>query len=177
VSLDYQNIAEKYEISASAVQHLARAIAIGHGNQAQFNHPELGGMGQWMPSMMMIGDIFNYQLKAKVDAICHELAQAYQDGDLETRPTMKPMQTTQWWSSGKYKNPSLVGGQNNWRYAYFADKHRLILQKNTQETMYNTSPHHLTGVSQQQSKMGQHLIFHTTAGKTLTLEDFEQVEQ
>jgi hypothetical protein len=39
------------------------------GGQAQFGHPDLGGMGQWMPGMLMIGDMFNSGLKARVDSL------------------------------------------------------------------------------------------------------------
>ena len=44
-----EKLAEKYGFSVAAVQTLATALQRGHGKQAQFNHPELGGMGQWMP--------------------------------------------------------------------------------------------------------------------------------
>jgi hypothetical protein len=41
---------------------------------AQFNHPDLGGSGQWMQGgMTMVGDMFNYSLKATVDGLCSEL--------------------------------------------------------------------------------------------------------
>src|SRR5271155_1234873 len=43
---------------------------------ALFNHAELGGSGQWMRGgMTMVGDMFNYGLKAKVDGLCSELSQ------------------------------------------------------------------------------------------------------
>jgi hypothetical protein len=42
---------------------------------AQFSHPELGGMGQWsMGGMIMVGDMFNNGLKARVDALCNDLS-------------------------------------------------------------------------------------------------------
>ena len=48
---------------------------VGHGTMAQFNHPELGGMGQWTQSgMTMVGTLFDHGLKARVDALCTELA-------------------------------------------------------------------------------------------------------
>ena len=38
-------------------------------------HPDLGGMGQWSQGgMVMVGDMFNNALKARVDALCAELA-------------------------------------------------------------------------------------------------------
>jgi len=174
MSLNYDEIAQKHEVSVVVVQHLANAIAIGSGQQAQFNHPELGGMGQWMPSMLMIGDAFNYQLKAKVDALCHELAAAYHAGKLETTfPTMTTTQT-QWWSA-PLKNPSIAGGQNTLRYAYFKDEDRLIISRNNQETVYDTSSHRITGVSQQQANHRMMLVFHTQNGQTISVEDFKIV--
>jgi hypothetical protein len=47
----------------------------GHGTMAQFDHPDLGGRGQWMPGgMVIVGDMFNQALKAIVDGLCTELA-------------------------------------------------------------------------------------------------------
>jgi len=54
---------------------LLGALEQGNGRQAQFNHPDLGGMGQWSQGgMIMVGDMFNQGLKYRVDALCNELA-------------------------------------------------------------------------------------------------------
>lgn len=68
-------LAQKYGVSEEAVLVLWQALVRGRGTMAQFNHPELGGRGQWMPGMIMIGDMFNDALKAKVGALCGELAE------------------------------------------------------------------------------------------------------
>jgi transglutaminase-like putative cysteine protease len=39
------DLAAKYQVSPGAVETLIRAIRSGGGSQAQFNHPDLGGMG------------------------------------------------------------------------------------------------------------------------------------
>ena len=174
MSINYDTIAQKHGISESAVRHLAQAIVQGNGTQAQFNHPELGGSGQWMPRMVMIGDMFNNKLKAKVESLCHELAAAYQDGQIKPLSTMQTMQT-QWWSAD-LKKPSIAGEQNNLRYAYFPDEGRLIIEHNTQETMYNTSPHTITGVSQQQTSGHMMLVFQTQSGQMLTIQDFSIIQ-
>lgn len=68
-------IAQRHGVSADAVLTLVRALVAGHGTMAQFNHPELGGMGQWTQGgMTMVGDMFNQGLKARVDALCTKLA-------------------------------------------------------------------------------------------------------
>ena len=67
--------AERHGVSLDAAVALLGALADGNGRQAQFNHPDLGGMGQWSQGgMIMIGDMFNHGLKARVDALCSELA-------------------------------------------------------------------------------------------------------
>ena len=69
-------LARRYAVSTDAVMTLLQAVVNGHGSMAQFSHPELGGGGQWMQGgMTMVGDMFNYGLKAKVDGLCSELSQ------------------------------------------------------------------------------------------------------
>jgi hypothetical protein len=64
-------IASRHGVSPDAVEHVLMALIAGQGTQAQFNHPDLGGMGQWSQGgMTMVGDMFNNALKARVDAIC-----------------------------------------------------------------------------------------------------------
>src|SRR5271155_6250887 len=68
-------IANRNGVSLEAALALVDSLAQGGGRQAQFNHPDLGGMGQWSQGgMIMIGDMFNQGLKYRVDALCNELA-------------------------------------------------------------------------------------------------------
>src|SRR5215218_6750710 len=70
-----ESIAQRHGVSADAVLTLLQALRSGSGAMAQFSHPELGGMGQWSQGgMTMVGDMFNQGLKARVDALCTELA-------------------------------------------------------------------------------------------------------
>lgn len=74
-------VADRYGVSLDAVRHLMHALERGQGNMAQFDHPELGGMGQWSAGgMIMIGDMFNNGLKAQVAGLCTELAAALPPG-------------------------------------------------------------------------------------------------
>lgn len=69
-------LAQRYGVSTDAVMALLQALINGNGTMAQFNHWELGGRGQWMQGgMTLVGDMFNYALKAKVDGLCAELSQ------------------------------------------------------------------------------------------------------
>jgi hypothetical protein len=72
--------AARHGFSTDAVYSLLMSLSAGGGRQAQFNHWELGGMGQWSQGgMIMIGDMFNNGLKYRVDALCNELASALQN--------------------------------------------------------------------------------------------------
>ena len=68
-------VAARHGVGAAAAEALLAALVAGGGSQAQFDIPELGGMGQWSQGgMVMVGDMFNNALKARVDALCGELA-------------------------------------------------------------------------------------------------------
>ena len=172
MTLNYEQLAEKHDFSLSVVHHIAQAIADGNGKIAQFNHPELGGMGQWMSGMVMIGNAFDFALKSRVSALCEDLAAAYRNGQITPQPSTIPMMQSHWWSA-KLSNPSITGGQNNLRYAYFPQDQRLIIARANQETLYDTTSHIITGVSQQQVNQITILVFHTQSGQSLTAHDFE----
>jgi hypothetical protein len=68
-------LAQKHRVGVSSVRQLFSALQAGGGDRTQFSIPELGGMGQWSSSgMLMIGDMFNDGLKAKVADLCSELS-------------------------------------------------------------------------------------------------------
>jgi hypothetical protein len=149
-----KKLARKYHLSESAVTHLLDAIRHGNGSAAQFNHPELGGMGQWMASgMLMIGDWNNHTLKATVAQLCAELV------PLAARPATTPGggfpafpsfgSERPWWP-GELGAPTASGAQNDVRYAYFAAARRLALEVDGRVTLYDTLDHRITGVAQQQ---------------------------
>jgi hypothetical protein len=75
------------DFSVSAAQHVYQAMQIGGGTMAQFSHPELGGTGQWMRGgMVMIGDMFNHGLKARIAALCQDLSQYMQEQSQSSSP-------------------------------------------------------------------------------------------
>src|SRR5258708_37893213 len=71
-------MAKKHSVSPAAVQVVLAALRSGGGRMAQFSHADFGGMSQWSPGTSMVGDMFNTQLKAKLDALCTDIA-AYLD--------------------------------------------------------------------------------------------------
>ncbi len=91
-------LAQRYGFSQDAVLHMTFAMLKGRGGMAQFNHPEFAGSGQWMNGgMMMLGDMFNHGLKARVDGLCRELAVA-----IASQPELFPR--------GSFQSQSQSGG-------------------------------------------------------------------
>ncbi|MEM9955863.1 MAG: hypothetical protein AAF846_29960 [Chloroflexota bacterium] len=172
-----EKLASKHNLSTEAVAHLAEAIQQGNGTQAQFNHPELGGMGQWQNGMTMIGDAFNAPLKARVTAVCDDLAVAYRQrrSPVFATTSTQTLQVTRWWSE-ELGDPSSVGAQNSMYYAIFPHKARLVVRYNGEIMTYDTGRYHLTGVSQQQSGTGATLAFTSTDGQHLSLSDFTLID-
>jgi hypothetical protein len=134
--------AKRHGVSLDAALTMLGALARGNGRQAQFNHPDLGGMGQWSQGgMIMIGDIFNQGLKYRIDALCNELASFLSSQPLandEARGFQSQSQSgggvslfvagtgsaSQWWPA-ELGNPASTGAQNDLRYACFPGPRRL----------------------------------------------------
>lgn len=174
------DLAQRYGVSTDAVMNLLQALLAGNGAMAQFNHPELGGSGQWMQGgMTMVGDMFNQGLKAKVDGLCSELAGLLARQELPPAPaTFQAQQqggsgystwtggsapggtvslfvpgqggSGNWWPA-ELGMPAATGAQNQMRYAYFPQLRRLAVEANGQITVYDTLDHQIGGFSQQQS--------------------------
>ena len=164
-------IAQRHGFSPDAVRAVAEALRRGGGGMAQFSHPELGGMGQWSAGgMIMIGDMFNNGLKARVDALCRDLAAA--PGPVPAAAEQQPAQTRDWWPDN-LGSPSATGGQNDMRYACFPDQRRLAVMRDGHVHIYDTGDHRISGFSQQQSG-SQSLTFSSQKG-TVQLEDLKEV--
>jgi hypothetical protein len=162
------DVAKRHGVSLDATAALLGALAQGNGHQAQFNHPELGGMGQWSRGgIIMVGDMFNQGLKYRVDALCNELA-----GLLPSQPSLSAGagqaqsqsqnrgggvslfvagsgSASQWWPA-QVGVPASIGAQNDLRYAFFPGPRRLAIQQGGQVRLYDTGEHRLSGFSQQQ---------------------------
>ena len=198
-------LAERYHVSGEAVTELAEAMQLGGNRMAQFSHPELGGRGQWLPGMTQIGDMFNRELRARVEGLCADLSRALEDDDERnltdpvrhtTRdrrssekdiPTMKPMEKMKpmtplepmkpmhgfdsapkdrWWPEDLGDAPNSAGGQNEMRYAYFADKNRLAVDEgNGKINVYDTAGHTVSGVQQHQSGSDRKVVFSNEKGE------------
>ncbi len=63
---------------------------------------------------------------------------------------MKPMAPQQRWWPDDLGEPSSSGGQNDVRYAFFPDKHRLLVEQDGVLASYDSADYRISGVSQQQ---------------------------
>lgn len=166
-------LAERYHLSPEAVKTMLEAIYQGQGTMAQFDHPDLGGYGQWMLNgMTMIGDMFNQNLKNTVDNLGNDLAgelnkspklfeivpQAVSTGDKHSANS-----SGEWWPEN-LGSPSTSGAQNQTRYAWFPSIKRLAIEQNGKITVYDTQDHQISGVSQQQDGSGTKLTFTSQHG-------------
>jgi hypothetical protein len=153
-----ERMAKRHSVSPAAVQVVLTALRKGGGRMAQFSHADFGGMSQWSPGMSMVGDMFNTQLKAKLDALCSDIA-AHLDssgaaGDTrsaEDEISYRSMSgSTDWWPAGLGR-PGAVGAQNDLRYAVFPDTRRLVIDDRGAISVYDTGDHRIFGVAQAQS--------------------------
>lgn len=186
------DIARRHGISTDAAMSMLDAVLRGNGGMAQFSHPEFGGSGQWMRGgMTMVSDMFNHQLKSRVDALCFELSNlvASQPDLLRSGSFQSQSQNGQeqfsgsgyshtsagsdnaslfvpppadWWGP-TLRWPDSTGSQNGVRYANFAQARRLAIEANGVVTIYDTLDHQIGGFSQQQSYGGS-LSFNSQYG-------------
>ena len=124
--------------------------------------------------MTMVGDMFNYGLKSKVDGLCSELSQLLAQQPFVPLPASFQSQSQgagqqhgssagagsasllsqkapgrasgQWWPP-ELGFPNGSGAQNQVRYAYFSPARRLAVELNGHVTVYDTRDHQIGGVS------------------------------
>jgi len=170
-------LAQRYGLGRDAVLHMLDALQRGGGTMAQFNHPELGGNGQWMRGgMTMVGDMFNNQLKATVDGLCQELAnllasQPFEHTASDGAPASSGLSGA-WWPVD-LGSPASSGAQNNIRYAYFPGPRRLAVEMNGALHLYDTGDHQIQGVSQQQG--GSSTLSFSSQRGSVSLADLVEV--
>jgi hypothetical protein len=129
--------------------------------------------------MTMVSDLFNNQLKYRVDSLCSDIAnelascqtapfsgsfqsqsQNGSDSQMQAGGTMAsgnslfvPDPEANWWSP-ELGVPNAIGSQNQVRYAYFANTHRLAVKTGGDVWVYDTLDHQIGGFSQQQGSGG-----------------------
>jgi hypothetical protein len=163
-------LAIRHSVSPDAVRTILGALRSGSG-MAQFSHPDFGGMSQWSSGMTMVGDMFNGQLKSKLDAICTELASYLAKAgpgrdradDGASGVSYSSNRTTSDWWPVRLGAPSSVGAQNDLRYAVFPGASRLAIKDGHHIDIYDTGDHQIFGVAQSQGT-DQTLTFTSQTG-------------
>ena len=169
MAADMAALARQHGVSEDAVNALHEAVRLGGGRQAQFSHPDLGGMGQWSAGgMTQVGDMFNTALKDKVNALCQALAQSGETREPEQADVATAEAGRNWWPDGLGR-PSAAGSQNGMRYATFPDRHRVAIEQAGTVTVYDSGDHRISGVSQQQG--GTQTLRFTSQSGTLNASD------
>jgi hypothetical protein len=164
-------LAKKHSVSPAAVQVIMNALRNGGGRMAQFSHADFGGMSQWSPGMSMVGDMFNTQLKSKLDALCTDIAahlDALENVDIGVRtPSEQVSYRTMenpggWW-------PSALGRPG----AVFPETRRLVLDDHGNISIYDTGTHRIFGVAQAQS--GDQTLSFTSQDGLVRVDDLRKV--
>lgn len=170
------DIAGRHGFGEAAGRAMAEALLASRGSMAQFNHADLGGMGQWSQGgMLMIGDMFNNGLKARVAALAQDLSSALASGDLVITAPIGASGTSQWWPDA-LGSPSSVGSQNGRRYAVFPETRRVAIDDGGRVRIYDSADHRIGGVSQQQGGAST-LSFGTDRGQISVADLREVVDQ
>ncbi len=161
-------LAERHGFSPDLAQRLLHDLRRGGGRQVQFNDPALGGMGMWQSGgMLMIGDMMNHALKARVAAFLSDLAAL-----LETSPEVSPQLTRRVERAASMaQNQATIsqsggGGsfsvmQNGSSYRYAADRNELVVDDTE---VYDTTGLRVIGIHSQQQNGRGTLILNTDQG-------------
>jgi hypothetical protein len=174
-------LAKRHSLSPEAVQVVMTALRSGGGRMAQFSHADFGGMSQWSPGMSMVGDMFNTQLKSKLDALCTDIVAHLDASQMSSGGVYSPSgevsyrslgNSREWWPSGLGR-PGAIGAQNDLRYAIFPETRRLALYDRGSVSIYDTGNHRVFGVAQAQS--GDRTLSFTSQDGLVKVADLQRI--
>jgi len=195
------DLAQRHGFSIDAVTQMLGAVFKGNGRMAQFDHPEFGRLGQWLRGgLLMQGEMVNQELKRRVDALCNEISEIFenqpgrlsrgsfqaqnQGGNARQVPAagtrkgqsslFRPDPASNWWPHD-LGDPNATGSQNSVQYAYFSRARRLAVRINSEVRVYDTLNHQIDGFSQQQGSDGS--ILFTSQYRTVNLSSLPVISQ
>ena len=176
---DSSSSMQAHGFSDAAVAAAREALRAGSGRSAQFDHPELGGRGQWMPGMTMIGRMSDRELRARVASLFESLST-----DAELSSASHPAEPSLRYDRGRPEDrwypsdlgaPASSGEQGELRYAYFPAAQRLAVSLRGTTTFYDTQGHTITGVAQAQTEKDGTVTFTSQEG-TVRLSDLKKID-
>jgi hypothetical protein len=92
---------------------------------------------------------------------------------MEPMEPMKPMDAGPKWWPEDLGEPGTSGSQNDVRYAFFPEPHRLAIEQDGKVTLYDTGDHQISGVSQQQG--GSNSLAFTSQKGDVNIEELKKV--
>lgn len=152
----YGKLATKYSVPTEAVEALASILEKTGGISARFDIESLGGKGMWkLNQRASVGNGFNEELNTLVTNLCNDLSEAIRafDEATEIRPRrtgglddtigLMPisLMPNLWWPESYGIAPDVIGNAGTLRYAYFADKNRLVIRQNLRNRIFDTAGH------------------------------------
>ncbi len=172
---ELSKLAERHGFSPALAQQILAQLQQNGGRQAQFNDPSLGGYGQWQAGMLMIGDMMNHALKAKVAAFLSDLAALASKSpvvpDAVAQKAGRVAERMQQTASGSSQNSASVqqsgrGGsfsvtQNGTTYQYSSEHNALVVNETE---IYDTTGLRILGISSQQQNGRGILVLNTDQG-------------
>jgi hypothetical protein len=175
------HIAQRYSVSEAAARQIEASLRSTGGRQAQFDHPDLGGHGQWMPGMIQIGKFDDPQLKVRVQGLAAEIAAIVRGMETSAEEALSRDASTgaasgcvslpageSWWPAS-LGHPASEGDQNGVRYAFFPATERLLVQMNARIDAYDTAGRQVIGVRQEHEGASPLRCITTTGAVDLSL--------
>jgi hypothetical protein len=86
INEQFRQIAEQRGLTEAAVVELANALYRGKLKKASFNHRDLGGVGLWGRGQVIIGDMRNEALRARIKDALNDLVPVLEGVNLPHRP-------------------------------------------------------------------------------------------
>jgi hypothetical protein len=90
---------------------------------------------------------------------------------------MKPMEPLKfdppWWPE-ELGQPASSGAQNGWRYAFFPEKRRLLIEQDGKKAVYDSAEHQISGVAQQSG--GPSSLVFTSQSGPVSLDSLRRAE-
>jgi hypothetical protein len=172
----YPRLASKYLVTQRVIEILADIIQRTKGEEARFDIVELGGKGIWKPKQgAIMGNGFNEKLNKHATELCNEIASLIRSYDDDETVILSNLDETiampsiiiealvpaVWWPEHLGESPSLTGNAGTLRYAYFAEKNRLVIQQNLRNRLFD-----MTGYTVKQVSAGRSAGFFNMLVKT-----------